>query len=101
MTANAEFWRAPSVPRASATKTVIWLSAGAARGIRTPDPLITNEVLYQLSYCGAAIEPAGRSIGVAVYADFGRFGNMVSGFRIYGPRGFKREPMWAAPRRAR
>jgi hypothetical protein len=25
---------------------------GAARGIRTPDPLITNEVLYQLSYCG-------------------------------------------------
>jgi hypothetical protein len=28
---------------------------GAARGIRTPDPLITNEVLYQLSYCGVAI----------------------------------------------
>ena len=27
---------------------------GAARGIRTPDPLITNEVLYQLSYCGPA-----------------------------------------------
>jgi hypothetical protein len=26
---------------------------GAARGIRTPDPLITNEVLYQLSYCGS------------------------------------------------
>ena len=26
----------------------------AARGIRTPDPLITNEVLYQLSYCGDA-----------------------------------------------
>jgi hypothetical protein len=25
---------------------------GAAREIRTPDPLITNEVLYQLSYCG-------------------------------------------------
>ena len=31
----------------------IWLSAGAARGIRTPDPIITNDVLYQLSYCGA------------------------------------------------
>jgi hypothetical protein len=31
--------------------------SGAARGIRTPDPLITNEVLYQLSYCGAAIKP--------------------------------------------
>src|SRR5271165_5828922 len=26
---------------------------GAARGIRTPDPIITNDVLYQLSYCGA------------------------------------------------
>jgi hypothetical protein len=28
------------------------LSAGAARGIRTPDPIITNDVLYRLSYCG-------------------------------------------------
>jgi hypothetical protein len=28
------------------------LSFGAARGIRTPDPVITNDVLYQLSYCG-------------------------------------------------
>src|SRR5829696_2020383 len=27
---------------------------GAAREARTPDPLITNEVLYQLSYCGNA-----------------------------------------------
>ncbi len=26
--------------------------AGAARGIRTPDPIITNDVLYRLSYCG-------------------------------------------------
>ena len=25
---------------------------GAAREIRTPDPIITNDVLYQLSYCG-------------------------------------------------
>ncbi len=32
----------------------ILLSAGAARGIRTPDPRITNAVLYQLSYCGIA-----------------------------------------------
>jgi hypothetical protein len=32
----------------------IELSAGAARGIRTPDPIITNDVLYQLSYCGFA-----------------------------------------------
>jgi len=29
---------------------------GAAREIRTPDPLITNEVLYQLSYCGVGSE---------------------------------------------
>src|SRR5262249_20824608 len=27
---------------------------GAARGIRTPDPIITNDVLYRLSYCGYA-----------------------------------------------
>jgi hypothetical protein len=25
---------------------------GAARENRTPDPIITNDVLYQLSYCG-------------------------------------------------
>jgi hypothetical protein len=33
--------------------------AGAARGIRTPDPVITNDVLYQLSYCG---EPCGKRV---------------------------------------
>ena len=27
-------------------------SAGAANRIRTCDPVITNDVLYQLSYCG-------------------------------------------------
>ena len=26
---------------------------GAAEGTRTPDPRITNAMLYQLSYCGA------------------------------------------------
>ena len=31
---------------------MLFLSIGAARGIRTPDPVITNDVLYQLSYCG-------------------------------------------------
>jgi hypothetical protein len=30
----------------------IFLKNGAARGIRTPDPVITNDVLYRLSYCG-------------------------------------------------
>jgi hypothetical protein len=29
-----------------------FLENGAARGIRTPDPVITNDVLYRLSYCG-------------------------------------------------
>jgi hypothetical protein len=49
---------------------------GAARGIRTPDPLITNEVLYQLSYCGAlALTTRAQSPG-AVYDDFGLLGNI-------------------------
>ncbi len=32
---------------------------GAAKRIRTPDPRITNALLYQLSYCGFAV-PKGR-----------------------------------------
>ena len=28
------------------------MDGGAAEGTRTPDPIITNDVLYQLSYCG-------------------------------------------------
>ena len=40
------------VPRVPSTE------AGAARGIRTPDPVITNDVLYQLSYCGG---PCGKN----------------------------------------
>ncbi len=44
---------------------------GAARGIRTPDPLITNEVLYQLSYCGPS--PTGPMHGARQAApDVGR-----------------------------
>ena len=35
-----------------------FLENGAARGIRTPDPVITNDVLYRLSYCGG---PCGAS----------------------------------------
>jgi hypothetical protein len=31
----------------------LYLMIGAAEGTRTPDPIITNDVLYQLSYCGA------------------------------------------------
>jgi hypothetical protein len=32
---------------------------GAAKRIRTPDPRITNALLYQLSYCGAASKRGG------------------------------------------
>lgn len=37
----------------------MFLRSGAARGTRTPDPVITNDVLYQLSYCG---EPFGNGL---------------------------------------
>src|SRR5260370_6120160 len=37
---------------------------GAARGIRTPDPIITNDVLYRLSYCGLkSLIAGGHRIG--------------------------------------
>ncbi len=35
---------------------------GAATVIRTPDPLITNEVLYQLSYCGCICPKANTKV---------------------------------------
>ena len=35
--------------------TVIRRENGAGEGTRTPDPLITNQMLYQLSYAGLAI----------------------------------------------
>jgi hypothetical protein len=39
---------------------------GAAEGIRTPDPRITNAMLYQLSYCGyltGDLQPACNRLG--------------------------------------
>ena len=33
---------------------------GAGEGTRTPDPIITNDVLYQLSYTGPAARREGR-----------------------------------------
>ena len=42
---------------------LIWFPEknGAAEGTRTPDPIITNDVLYQLSYSGILLlsKPAG------------------------------------------
>ena len=32
--------------------------SGAAEGTRTPDPIITNDVLYQLSYSGILLAAA-------------------------------------------
>ncbi len=40
--------------------------SGAAGGTRTPDPIITNDVLYQLSYCG---DPSTRRADSPVPAD--------------------------------
>jgi hypothetical protein len=34
--------------------------AGAANRIRTCDPVITNDVLYQLSYCGGPCSAFGN-----------------------------------------
>lgn len=45
---------------------------GAARGIRTPDPLITNQVLYQLSYSGA-VGRLFRVVRRACQADAGGY----------------------------
>ena len=34
-------------------KSIVGEKNGAGEGTRTPDPIITNDVLYQLSYSGA------------------------------------------------
>ncbi len=36
---------------------------GAAEGTRTPDPIITNDVLYQLSYSGILLALAIQARG--------------------------------------
>ena len=61
---------------------------GAARGIRTPDPLITNEVLYQLSYCGPGpnADRGRRSIGRA------RQGRLIAARPALGKAGTGRRP---------
>src|SRR5271168_2771313 len=44
-------------PLAGRTYSAGQSNTGAANRTRTCDPVITNDVLYQLSYCG---EPSGR-----------------------------------------
>src|SRR3954462_11444657 len=51
---------------------------GAARGIRTPDPLITNEVLYQLSYCGVTIVRSEEGDLIASTLPLGKAGAPLS-----------------------
>src|SRR5882672_5513300 len=53
---------------------------GAARGTRTPDPVITNDVLYQLSYCGG---PCGASGG----AENARAPDIGHGAALQEPQG--------------
>ena len=36
---------------------------GAAEGTRTPDPIITNDVLYQLSYSSNCLDHQARTNG--------------------------------------
>ena len=40
------------------------MGSGAAEGTRTPDPIITNDVLYQLSYSG--LHPARKGPGATL-----------------------------------
>jgi hypothetical protein len=41
---------------------LIWKCAGAANRTRTCDPVITNDVLYQLSYCGEPSRASGNRL---------------------------------------
>ena len=43
----------PILPDLTAKRLVAGLVSGAGGGNRTPDPLITNQMLYQLSYASA------------------------------------------------
>src|SRR5882724_9124960 len=42
-------------------RTFLEVGDGAAKRIRTPDPRITNALLYQLSYCGVATRKGSHS----------------------------------------
>jgi hypothetical protein len=53
-TADVERFKCPGVAgRMSLKQALRTVKIGAAKRIRTPDPRITNALLYQLSYCGA------------------------------------------------
>lgn len=62
---------------------------GAARGIRTPDPIITNDVLYQLSYCGVCVERRGFLLSARA-AFFKRPDRIFGWMRFSFPQGYPR-----------
>ena len=47
-------------PKPAEVPLFIGVWSGAANRIRTCDPVITNDVLYQLSYCGGPNAAPGR-----------------------------------------
>ena len=51
--------RQPGLPEARPHR--VFRAGGAAEGTRTPDPIITNDVLYQLSYSGPGAMPVLRN----------------------------------------
>ncbi len=61
--------RQPRRPATQRRHQVSGSGNGAGRGIRTPDPIITNDVLYQLSYAGVA--QGSRSISGDPHPDNG------------------------------
>src|SRR6185437_13945502 len=58
---------------------ILWENRGAGRGTRTPDPLITNQVHYQLCYAGAARPPLYRPGELRAPATLGRKGGVRLG----------------------
>src|SRR6185437_3196980 len=52
---------------------------GAGRGNRTPDPRITNALLYQLSYSGTGEPPSLGALGPSRNASTARPGNRGAG----------------------
>ena len=49
----------PKMQKASPEGLAFLFNPGAGEGTRTPDPIITNDVLYQLSYTGIWLCRAG------------------------------------------
>ena len=63
--------------------------AGAANRTRTCDPVITNDVLYQLSYCGGPDAAFG--------SDPGKRPHLISGTAPIGKKNAVPDSLVAAP----